>query len=135
MKLFKVNKTNQLKELFHNRIIIRYLLVGGMNTAFSFSVYSLFVLFGIHYSVSNFLALVFGIIFSYITNGKFVFRHLSRGAIVRYVIIWGLPYMLQLAIISLVMSLGGGVILGGGVALIITVPASFVLQKYFVFNI
>jgi putative flippase GtrA len=120
--------------VFSENVIFRFLLVGGFNTAFSFGVFTLFVYMGFHYALSNLIALFSGILLSYFTNGKVVFRHLSRAAFYRYVLLWCIIYILQVVIIYFSVYLGWGEIIGGGVALVFAVPSSFLLQRYYVFR-
>jgi putative flippase GtrA len=63
-----VNLDYFLKEEFG-----RFLVAGGINTAFSFSLYFLFNLF-VHYQLAYWLAFVGGILFSFWLNSRWVFR-------------------------------------------------------------
>jgi putative flippase GtrA len=51
----------------------RFLVAGGVNTAFSFSLYFLFNQF-VHYQLAYWLAFVGGILFSFWLNSRWVFR-------------------------------------------------------------
>jgi len=114
--------------------MVRFLLIGLANTAFSFGIYSAFVLVGIHFAASNLFALILGIGFSYLTNGSIVFYHLSRKSLIRYILMWCAIYLIQISIIYTLISCGWHSVIGGFTALVVAVPISFLLQKYYVFQ-
>src|SRR5690242_21327465 len=58
--------------LFHIRFL-RFVLVGVMNTAFSYLVYALALLVGLNYALASLIAVVAGVFFSFRTQGTLVF--------------------------------------------------------------
>lgn len=54
-------------------LFLRFLLVGLLNTGFSFSLYMLMVWLGMHFAAANLFATLTGIAFSFRTQGTLVF--------------------------------------------------------------
>lgn len=131
-----------LRAAFDASLPMRFVIVGGLNTAVSFGIYAGLVLAGMHYATANLMALVAGIGISYLSNGAVVFRHLGPASFARYVAMWACVYLVQVALIRAIVGVVGPVgplglppeLLGGFAALCVAVPLSFVLQRSFVFR-
>ncbi len=65
---------------------IRFLIVGILNTAFGYGVYTLFLFLGIQYQIASLAALICGILFSFNTQRKFVFTSTKKGLFIRFVL-------------------------------------------------
>jgi putative flippase GtrA len=114
--------------------IVRFLVVGVANTAFSYLVYALLLFVGLNYALANLGALILGILFSFRTQGRFVFNNTNSKLLGRFVIAWAVVYALTIVIIGRLISFGLDAYTAGAFALPITALASFFVQKYFVFR-
>lgn len=113
---------------------IRFVLVGCINTGFSYGLYALFLWCGLNFVVSNGLAFVISLLFSFRTQGTLVFRNPDSSLLMRFVMIWSVVYVLNIAFISGLMRLGIGAYLAGAVALVPITLMSYLLQKFAVFG-
>jgi putative flippase GtrA len=113
---------------------VRFVFVGVLNTAFSYSIYAFFLFVGVNYQLSNFLALVFGILFSFKTQGSLVFNNSNNKLLGRFVLSWVIIYLGTISVISQFMTLGLNAYWAGALALPFSVALSYVTQKYFVFR-
>ncbi len=112
----------------------RFLIAGLVNTALSYGIYAACLSLGMAYPVANFMAMIGGVLVSFLTQGGFVFRRLEARRFPAFVMMWLLLWLLNVALITLILPVAGGnAYLAGGVALVIVVVISFVVQKYFVF--
>lgn len=68
----------------------RFLLVGCLNTGFSYAIYAALLYLGLEYVAANFGALLLGILFSFHTQGHLVFRNSNSSLIYRFAASWGL---------------------------------------------
>jgi putative flippase GtrA len=114
--------------------LIRFVLVGGMNTAISYGFYAFFLFLGINYAISNLLSLIFGIFISFRTQGALVFRDKTRRHFGRFVTIWAIIYVFNIAIIGELMKLGLNAYNSGAIAILPVIMLSYITQKYFVFR-
>ena len=73
---------------------IKFLFVGGLNTAFGYGVFALFIFLKFHFAVASFLSTVLGILFNFKTTGTIVFKNNDNHLIFRffgaYAIVYGL---------------------------------------------
>lgn len=113
---------------------IRFVLVGCINTGFSYGLYALFLWSGLNFAVANGLAFVISLFFSFRTQGTLVFRNPNAKLLVRFVMIWSVVYVLNIALISGLMRAGMSAYLAGAVALVPITLMSYLLQKFAVFG-
>ena len=113
---------------------VRFAFVGVLNTAFSYLIYAVFLFVGLSYQLSNFLALVVGILFSFKTQGSLVFNNSNNRLLGRFALSWALIYLGTIGVISQFMTFGFNAYWAGALALPFSVAFSYVTQKYFVFR-
>lgn len=113
---------------------IRFLLIGGVNTAFSYCIYAFFLFLGMNYALSNFLALIIGIFFSFRTQGKFVFRNTERRLFGRFVVVWIIIYFANIFLIRELIQWGLDAYISGALSIIPIAILSYLFQKFFVFH-
>lgn len=113
---------------------LRFLVMGGINTGFSYGVYALLVYCGLNYAVSNLCSLVLGILFSFRTQAAFVFQDAGRGLFMRYVTVWTILYASNILMIGSLIRLGANAYSAGALAIAPTAVLSYFLQKSFVFT-
>jgi len=116
------------------RRFVRFLLVGGINTAFAYAVYAMFLFVGLNYALANLLSLIASVLFSFKTQGKLVFNNTGRGLFFRFTICWGLIYLCNIGFIRQMLIFGLNPYWAGALAIPPIVVLSYLLQKYLVFN-
>ena len=113
---------------------IRFILVGLLNTTFSYLIYAALLFVGLGYQLANLLALVVGILFSFKTMGHLVFRNSSNRLLGRFVLSWAAIYVCVIFLIGRIMTLGFDAYAAGAIALPFSVALSYLSQRYFVFR-
>lgn len=113
---------------------VRFLVVGMLNTAFSYAIYAGFLFVGLSYQLANLIAVVIGILFSFKTQGYLVFKNSDNRLFGRFLISWVLIYLCTIALIGRIMTLGFDAYLAGALALPFSVTLSYLTQRYFVFR-
>lgn len=113
---------------------IRFLIVGILNTAFGYGVYTLFLFLGIQYQIASLAALICGILFSFNTQRKFVFTSTKKGLFIRFVLCWVCIYLLNIYLIGQCMAFGFDAYVSGAIAIIPITLSSYILQRFVVFN-
>ena len=116
-----------------NRQFLRFVVVGCVNTAFSYSLYAVLLWLGMHFALANLCATAVGIVFSFWTQGAIVFKNHDWRLLRRFVMVWVLIYALNIGFIAAFVGLGLNSYAAGALALVPTVILSFVLQRMFVF--
>lgn len=125
--------TARLYTLFESRII-RFLVVGIVNTGFSYSIYIILLYAGLKYKLASLGSLILGILFSFKTQGKYVFRNTSNRLFFRFVASWALIYVFNISIIGELIKFGLNAYISGAIALLPVTILSYVIQKIFVFG-
>lgn len=114
---------------------IRYLLVGGLNTALAYLIFAVLLYAGLDYKWASLLQLLIGLAVSFTTQGTLVFQNATRWTFVKYVIAWAFLYLFNIGLIKLLM--GGASVsayLAGAIALVPVTLLSYVLLKFAVFG-
>lgn len=112
---------------------LRFLVTGGVNTAFSYAVFALLVYLGLNYALSNLFSLMLGILFSFRTQSALVFTGAGPGVFWRYVAVWAVLYFCNVGMIAGFIHLGANAYTAGALVILPTAVASYFMQKYFVF--
>jgi putative flippase GtrA len=115
-------------------LLIRFVLVGTLNTAFSYLIYAGLLFVGLGYALANFLALVAGIVFSFKTQGYVVFRNSDDRLLGRFILGWALIYLCTIGIIGRLIALGLDAYSAGALVLPCSVALSYLVQRYVVFR-
>lgn len=129
-----MNDSQGLIDRYRDHHILRYLIVGTINTGFSYSIYALGLYMGLKYQIANLIALMVGIVFSFKTQGRFVFNNSNNRLFGRFVISWAVIYVATIILIGKIIELGLNAYWAGVVALPFSVGLSYMVQKYFVFQ-
>ena len=116
-----------------DRKFVKFILVGGMNTLVGYLVFSLFLYLNFHYTVASFLALVFGIIFNFKTHGRLVFGSRDNTLIFRYIIMWGILYLVAISCLAGFEWIGVNLYLANALLIMPLSVLAFFLNLKFVF--
>lgn len=113
---------------------IRFILIGILNTGFSYLIYAALLFAGLGYQLANLLTLVVGILFSFKTQGHLVFHNPDNRLLGRFILSWALIYFCVIILIGRIIGLGFDAYSAGALALPFSVVLSYLAQKYFVFR-
>lgn len=114
--------------------LLRFFVVGGVNTVFGYGVYALLLFVGFHYAAAAFIGTVAGVVFNYFTTGRFVFDHLSGAGLSRFVGVYAAVYCLKVACLAVLARFGVGPYVAGLLLLVPMALVSYVLLGRFVFG-
>lgn len=117
-----------------NYQLVRFALVGGLNTLFSYAVYAVLLYLGLPFAVANFGAMALGILFSFRTQGALVFRNRDRKLLLRFACCWVLIYLFNIGLIAVLVRAGLNAYTAGALALLPVTLLSYVVQKLLVFG-
>lgn len=114
--------------------LVRFLIVGAVNTLVSYAIYSGILFAGFNYSFANLVALISGILFSFKTQGLLVFYNSDVRRFWRFVLSWSCIYFVTITVIGSIVSAGINPYLAGLLALPLSMVLSYISQKFFVFR-
>jgi len=79
--------------------IYKYLIVGGVNTVFGYSIFAILIFFGFHYSLAVLIATILGVLFNFQSYGRLVFKNHSWYFLSRYITVYILIYFVNLILL------------------------------------
>jgi putative flippase GtrA len=115
--------------------LLRFLVVGGLNTAFGYSLFAVLTYFGMRYPAAIGLATIGGVLFNFQSVGRLVFNGAPRSRFWRFVGVYVVIYLLNLGGVRLALGLGANVYLANAITLIPLSLLAFILNRRFVFNL
>ena len=121
-------------EKFISEELYKYLVVGGINTVFGYSIFALSLFLGLHYSIAVLLATILGILFNFQTYGRIVFKSHSWRLIGRFVLAYTSLYLINLALLMLFDSFIVDLYLAGAIVMLFVSYLGFVLNKRYVWT-
>lgn len=87
---------NWLTKIKNKKFII-FIIIGGFNTLFGYGIFALFLLiFNLHYTFALFLSTIIGILFNFKTIGIFVFKNSNNKLIFKFILVYGICYLVNL---------------------------------------
>ncbi len=98
-----MEEKNNIIDKFYGYVgnqFLRFILVGGLNTAFGVGVYCLAIFVGAPYYVATLLSNVLGVCFNFITTGNLVFRNNDTHLIFRFVLTYIIIYILNTIVVK-----------------------------------
>lgn len=113
---------------------VRFLLVGGLNTSFSYAVYAALLFMGLNYVMANLGSLVLGILFSFHSQGRLVFGNRDGQLIFRFAAVWCLIFLINILLISILIHAGLSAYWAGALAMVPITVISYFVQKFLVFG-
>jgi putative flippase GtrA len=113
----------------------RFLFAGGLNTLFGFTVYSILALTDLSTWSVLIASNMAGILFNFITTGGLVFRNLSLSRVPRFLICYGVIFLVYLMLIELLSPLAGGRIWAMAFIVIPMAVLTYFMQSWFVFGV
>jgi len=115
--------------------LIRFLIIGCVNTAFAYGIYALSIFLGAHYTLAVLLSTVIGTCFSFKTMGTMVFDNPDNKLIFKFIAVYTLCYFLNIGILRLLTLLGlTNLYIAGLTSSLLVALISFCLNKWVVFR-
>jgi len=113
--------------------LLRFLVVGVINTLFSYIIYAILILLRVHYSWALLISTVLGIIFNFFTTGRIVFNNKDNKLILRFFVVYGFTYFVNLLGLRGFEILEVDMLLAGAIMTLPVALLSYVLNRKFVF--
>ena len=122
-----------MKHAWDNKFF-RFLVVGGLNTLFGYSLFALLIFVGLHYSLAVLVSTALGVLFNFKTTGSIVFKHNNNALLFRFVLGYGVVYALNVGLLKALSLLGFNMYAGGAMLLLPMALVSYFLNSRLVFK-
>lgn len=117
-----------------NNRFIRFLIIGGINTAFGYGVFALLIFLKVHYAVAALLSTIFGVLFNFKTTGTLVFESKDNRLIFKFVGVYAIIYAINTASLKVFNFYRVDMYLAGALMILPMAMVAFVLNKRLVFK-
>lgn len=111
-----------------------FLLVGGINTVFGYSMFVLCLWLGMHYALAAAVATVLGVLFNFKSTGGLVYKNKDNSRLPWFIGVYGVVYVLNVAGLTVLLRLGIAPWLGGLLLILPCAMVSYLLNSRFVFR-
>lgn len=130
-----INKTI-LYSLWQNNQVLRFILVGILNTAFGYGCYVLLIWIKMHYAFAVFFSTTMGVLFNYFTSSYLTFKKniFSKFRLYRFISVYIFVYLINIATVKVVLCFGINAYIAGFIAIFPVTIITFYLQKKWVFQ-
>ena len=122
-----------VRRILANRFV-RFLVVGGINTVFGYSVFAVLILLKVAYPIAAFLSTVLGVLFNFKSYGRLVFGSHDNRLIFRFFGVYGVCYLLGLAPLAWAKAHAVPILLMAAICALPMAAIGFWLQRAFVFH-
>ena len=110
-----------------------FLLVGGVNTAFGYSMFVVCLWLGMHYAGAAAVATVLGVLFNFFSTGGLVFKNRDHRRLPWFIGVYVIIYCVNVAGLALLLLAGIPAWLGGLLLILPCAMLSYLLNSRLVF--
>ena len=112
----------------------RFILIGILNTIFGYGVYAALILTSVEYHVALTVSTILGVLFNFKTTGTIVFRNNKKRLIFRFVAMYGIIYVLNQIVLTLLVRADINELVSQAIVLPVMVVLAFSMNRRFVFK-
>jgi putative flippase GtrA len=123
-----------LKKIKSHHVFAKYVLFGLLNTSVGYVIYAIAIFLGLSFQLANLTSLIFGLLLSYKTQSKFVFKKNGQSVFIKYLLCWSLIYIIVIHINGFFLAIVANTYISGALVLPFSVLSSYFIQRYFVFK-
>ena len=117
-----------------NNIFYKYLIVGGVNTLFGYSVFAFLIFSGFHYSFAVLISTILGVLFNFQSYGRLVFQGHSLKLLGRFIFVYSIVYCVNIFLLMLFERIFFNLYYSGALAIPFIAFLGFILNKRYVWK-
>lgn len=114
--------------------LFKFLLIGGLNTAFGYSVFLIALRSGIHYALAAGIATTLGVLFNFKTTGRLVFGSKDHRRLPWFILVYLIVYVVNVIGLRIFLGFGVPAWMGGFFLILPCAVLSYILNKNYVFR-
>jgi putative flippase GtrA len=114
--------------------VLRFLLIGLLNTLFGYSVYAFFIIIGFHYALASLFSTILGVLFNFHTIRVYVFKNHNTQLLIRFIMVYGVVYLLNVTGLFILKAMSIGALIAGAILMLPLALGAYALHKYLVFE-
>ena len=114
--------------------LISFFLVSGLNTAFGYGLFAMFIYFGLTYTSALLISTIAGILFNFKTISRLVFKNNNNKLIFKFFEVYTITFLTNLGCLSIFKFYEVNLYLGGALLIIPVGIFAYILNKTLVFK-
>ncbi len=114
--------------------LLKYLLVGGINTIFGYSIFAFLLFFGLHYSLAVLVATILGVLFNFQSYGRIVFKNHSRRLLTKFIFIYAIIYLVNISLLLAFDFFVSNLYISGAIVIPLVAYLGYFLNKRYVWK-
>lgn len=114
--------------------VVKFLLVGGINTLFGYSVFALFIYLDFQYFLASFFSTMLSVLFNFKTIGSIVFQNKNNRLFFRFITVYLINYLLSVISLKFLLMNEINLYYAGAIITLPLAIVSFILNKVYVFS-
>lgn len=116
------------------RRMLRFLIVGGINTVVGYTLFVMFYLLTYRPNLSLVAATVIGVLFNFFSTGRIVFANRSWRALPGFVMAYGVALAMNAVTLNLLLHVGVATLIAQAISLPVVVLVSYLINSRLVFR-
>lgn len=128
------DKLSQNTTIGIKRQFVLFLIVGGVNTLFGYTIFALLIFLGLHYIWAVLISTIVGVVFNFFTTGRIVFKNKKYSFFLKFTVLYAFLYIVNICLIALLNLIHHNLYINGGISMVILAGVSFAFNKYYVFK-
>ena len=118
-----------------HRELISFIIAGSVNTVVGYGLFCLFLFLGMNHIAAISLSFFCGVLFSFQTIGRFVFRARNTRILIKFMMLYSFLYFFNVVFLEMLKYFSTNWYLNGLITTIIAAALSFTINKLWVFRI
>jgi putative flippase GtrA len=114
--------------------LLRFLVVAGINFAFGWTAFAVFIWLGLPKELAALLGTICGVLFNFKTYGTIVFKNKDSRLILRFFAVYLCTYLLSIGLLAIFDKYGFSSLVAYAIIVMPMALLSFLLNKRFVFD-
>ena len=132
--MIKFIKTTSLNAFQKHKQFVLFLMIGGVNTVFGYSIFALLISFKLNYILAALVSTVAGIIFNFNTFGRVVFKNIHKNLFLKFLLVYAVAYIVNVGLLTLLDLFIHNFYMNGAISMLIVAFLSYTLNKNHVFK-
>ena len=129
-----IQKIRELQQSEYFVQIVKFILVGILNTIFGYSLWALLLFLGMHYALAVIVSTIIAVLFNFKTTGSIVFKNRDNKLLFKFVQVYIITMCLNIFLLKIAKTAGLNLYIAGFVLTIVVAMITFLLQKFYVFR-
>lgn len=129
----RLPETSIVRRALEHRFL-RFLVVGGLNTVFGYSVFALFIVLKVPYQIAALFSTILSVLFNFKTYGTLVFGSHDNRLVFRFFLVYAICYVVGLAPLAWAKAHGVPILIMAAIFVLPMAALSFSLNRLLVFR-